>query len=67
MSSHVLTEVQEICSHVGIINRGKLIREESIEDIRKEIEKKSIKLLLKVKKFSKIMLMIYRKTIKLRI
>ena len=52
MSSHVLTEVQEICSHVGIINRGKLIREESIEDIRKEIEKKSIKLLLKVKKFS---------------
>ena len=52
LSSHVLTEVQEICSHVGIINRGKLIREESIEDIRKEIEKKSIKLLLKVKKFS---------------
>ena len=39
LSSHVLTEVQEICSHVGIINRGKLIREESIEDIRKEIEK----------------------------
>ena len=52
LSSHILTEVQEICSHVGIINRGKLIREESIEDIRKEIEKKSIKLLLKVKKFS---------------
>ena len=24
LSSHVLTEVQEICSHVGIINRGKL-------------------------------------------
>ena len=53
LSSHVLTEVQEICSHVGIINKGKLIREESINGIRKEIEKKSIKLLLKLKEFSK--------------
>ena len=52
LSSHVLTEVQEICSHVGIINNGKLIREESIDGIRKEIEKKSIRLLLKVKDFS---------------
>ncbi len=52
LSSHVLTEVQEICTHVGIINRGKLIREESIHGIRREIEKKSIKLLLKVKNFS---------------
>ena len=51
LSSHVLTEVQEICSHVGIINNGKLIREESIHGIRKEIEKKSIRLLLKVKEF----------------
>ena len=52
LSSHVLTEVQEICSHVGIINKGKMIREESIDGIRKEVEKKSIKLLLKVKEFS---------------
>jgi len=52
LSSHVLSEVQEICTHVGIINKGKLIREESIKDVRKEIEKKSIKLLLKVKNFS---------------
>ena len=51
LSSHILTEVQEICSHVGIINNGKLIREESIDGIRKEIEKKSIRLLLKVKGF----------------
>ena len=51
LSSHVLTEVQEICSHVGIINKGKLIREESIDGIIKEIEKKSIRLLLKVKEF----------------
>jgi len=52
LSSHVLTEVQEICSHVGIINNGKLIREDSIDGISKEIEKKSIKLLLKVKEFT---------------
>ena len=52
LSSHVLTEVQEICTHVGIINKGKLIREESIDGISKEIEKKSIKLLLKVKEFT---------------
>ncbi len=52
LSSHVLSEVQEICTHVGIINKGKLIREESIRAVRKEIEKKSIKLLLKVKNFS---------------
>ena len=53
LSSHVLTEVQEICSHVGIIDNGKLIREESIDAIRREIEKKSIKLMLKVKEFPK--------------
>ena len=52
LSSHVLSEVQELCSHVGIINRGKLIREESISEISKEIEKKTIKLFLKVKKIS---------------
>ena len=49
LSSHVLSEVQEICTHVGIINEGKIIREESIKEITKEIEKKTIKLLLKVK------------------
>ena len=53
LSSHVLTEVQEICSHVGIIDNGKLIREESIDAIRREIEKKSIKLILKVKELPK--------------
>ena len=49
LSSHVLSEVQEICTHVGIINKGKIIRQESIKEITKEIEKKTIKLLLKVK------------------
>ena len=53
LSSHVLSEVQEICTHVGIINKGKIIRQESIKEITKEIEKKTIKLLLKVKNVKK--------------
>ncbi len=53
LSSHVLSEVQEICTHVGIINKGKIIRQESIKEITKEIERKTIKLLLKVKNVKK--------------
>lgn len=33
VSSHILPEVQEIASHVGIINRGLLIRQDTIEKI----------------------------------
>lgn len=34
LSSHNLLEVQEICTHVGILNKGKLIAESTIEKIR---------------------------------
>ena len=53
LSSHVLSEVQDICTDVGIINNGKMVTQGPIYGIRKEIEKKSIKLLLKLKEFSK--------------
>ena len=53
LSSHVLSEVQEICTHVGIINDGKLIRQESIQDIREKVRKTAIKLSLRVKNFNK--------------
>ena len=53
LSSHVLSEVQEICTHVGIINNGKLIRQESIQDIREKVRKTAIKLSLRVKNFNK--------------
>lgn len=33
-SSHNLLEVQEICTHVGILDKGKLIAESTIEKIR---------------------------------
>jgi ABC-2 type transport system ATP-binding protein len=52
LSSHVLSEVQEMCTHVAIINKGKLIRQESIEKIREEVKKTDIKLSLRLKNFT---------------
>lgn len=34
LSSHNLLEIQEICTHVGILDKGKLIAENTIEKIR---------------------------------
>ena len=51
LSSHVLTEIQEICTHVGIIDKGKLVRQDNISEIREEIKKTEIKLSLRVKDF----------------
>ena len=53
LSSHVLSEVQEICTHVGIINDGKLIRQESIQKIREKVRKTAIKLSLRVNNYDK--------------
>lgn len=36
LSSHVLSEVERLCDRVGIIRRGKLARETSITDLRRE-------------------------------
>jgi len=49
LSSHVLSEIQEICTHIGIINNGKLIRQENISKIIDEVNKTDIKLALRVK------------------
>ena len=35
-SSHILSEVSNICDRVGFIKEGKIIKEDSIENIRKE-------------------------------
>ena len=53
LSSHVLSEVQEICTDVGIINNGKMVRQESISEIIKAVEKTAIKLSLRVNDFTK--------------
>jgi len=34
LSSHLLDEVQEICDRVGVINRGVLLRESTVSDLR---------------------------------
>jgi ABC-2 type transport system ATP-binding protein len=36
MSSHQLSQVQRICSHIGIINKGKMIAEGSMEQLSKK-------------------------------
>ena len=52
LSSHVLSEVQEMCTDVGIINKGKMIRQESISKIIDTVEKTAIKLSLRLNKFT---------------
>ena len=52
LSSHVLSEIQEICTHIGIIDKGKLIRQDTIAGIREEVRKTAIKLSLRVKGFN---------------
>ena len=52
LSSHILSEVQELCTDVGIINNGKMIRQESISKIVETVEKTAIKLSLRVNEFN---------------
>jgi len=52
LSSHVLSEVQELCTDVGIINNGKMIRQDSISKIIETVEKTAIKLSLRVNQFN---------------
>ena len=34
VSSHLLSEVEQVCTHVGIMSRGRLIAQQSIDDLR---------------------------------
>lgn len=42
MSSHLLNEVQEVCTDVALINRGKLLRSGSVADLLNEVKAKKI-------------------------
>jgi ABC-type multidrug transport system ATPase subunit len=44
VSSHILSEVQQICTRVAIINQGKLVTETTIEDLLKGEGKFSVQL-----------------------
>jgi ABC-2 type transport system ATP-binding protein len=40
LSSHVLSEVERLCDRVGIIRRGRLVRETSIADLRRNMPRR---------------------------
>nr|MBP8685941.1 ABC transporter ATP-binding protein [Methanomassiliicoccales archaeon] len=42
MSSHLLNEVQEVCTDVALINRGRLLRAGSVADLLNEVKARRI-------------------------
>ena len=44
VSSHILADIDRICTHIGIINHGKLIFEGTITEVKKLIRKNTIEL-----------------------
>ena len=52
LSSHILSEVQELCTDVGIIDNGRMIRQESIAKIIETVENTAGKLSLRVNDFT---------------
>ena len=36
LSSHLLGEVEQLCTRVGVVDRGRLVLEETLDDIRRE-------------------------------
>ncbi len=40
LSSHILSEVQAVCDRVGIIHKGKLVAEDSVETLGKKLDLK---------------------------
>ena len=50
MSSHLLSEMQKICTHVGIIDRGTLIAKGSLKELQDEMAKKAkVRIVIRVK------------------
>lgn len=42
LSSHVLSEVQEVCDRVGILNKGKLVALDSVDGLTKRLQLKTL-------------------------
>jgi ABC-2 type transport system ATP-binding protein len=42
LSSHVLPEIQQVCNRVGILRRGTLVAEDSIENLRESLISRSM-------------------------
>ncbi len=52
VSSHILAEVQEICDRVGIINKGIIVAEDTVDQLRNKLKLKP-KLVLELEKMDK--------------
>ncbi|MEX2701750.1 MAG: ATP-binding cassette domain-containing protein [Candidatus Baldrarchaeota archaeon] len=48
LSSHILPEISQVCTHIGVINRGKLLFSRSIDDLKQQFM--SLKMEVKVEK-----------------
>ncbi len=44
VSSHILSDIERICTHIGIINEGKLIYSGTIKEMKQHIKKSSLQL-----------------------
>jgi ABC-2 type transport system ATP-binding protein len=54
LSSHVLPEVQQVCNRVGILRRGELVAEDTIENLRQQlVERSSARITVKATGVSK--------------
>lgn len=42
LSSHVLPEIQQLCDRVGILRRGRLVAEDSIDNLREQLISRSV-------------------------
>lgn len=42
LSSHVLPEIQQVCDRVGILRRGQLVAEDSIDNLREQLISRSV-------------------------
>jgi len=49
LSSHLMTEVEEICDRIGVISKGRLIAVGTVEELRDEVgEKEGVRYSLEV-------------------
>ncbi len=44
VSSHILSDIERICTHVGVVNEGKLIYSGTIKEMKKQIRRNTIRL-----------------------
>lgn len=51
ISSHILSEVQEVCDRVGIINKGVIVAEDSVDNLRNKLNLRP-KLIIELEKIS---------------